>query len=202
MRLIGKLLALPFVLVTGILYLVCKFLVVISGAVLGILSGIVFLAALVLIIRYFAARRKHRFKAVLKLLLGIVCAVGGVVLYYLGMYHEYFTIRDFYQIRLSGWIGFGIVALLTLASLVRAFFAAADARREEKAAIRAENQRLAAEAAAAEAAARDAARQQDAAPVSEPPAPVPDAAAPAPQEPMPEPAEPTAAPETTDVSQV
>ena len=48
MRLIGKLLALPFVLVTGILYLVCKFLVVISGAVLGILSGIVFLAALVL----------------------------------------------------------------------------------------------------------------------------------------------------------
>ena len=44
MRLIGKLLALPFVLVTGILYLVCKFLVVVSGAVLGILSGIVFLA--------------------------------------------------------------------------------------------------------------------------------------------------------------
>lgn len=36
MRLIGKLLALPFVLVMGILYLVCKFLVVISGAVLGI----------------------------------------------------------------------------------------------------------------------------------------------------------------------
>ena len=30
MRLIGKLLALPFVLVTGILYLVCKFLVVVS----------------------------------------------------------------------------------------------------------------------------------------------------------------------------
>ena len=39
MRLIGKLLALPFMLVTGILYLVCKFLVVLSGAVLGILSG-------------------------------------------------------------------------------------------------------------------------------------------------------------------
>lgn len=45
MRLIGKLLALPFMLVTGILYLVCKFLVVLSGAVLGILSGIIFLAA-------------------------------------------------------------------------------------------------------------------------------------------------------------
>ena len=52
MRLIGKLLALPFVIVTGILYLFCKFLVVISGAVLGILSGIVFLAALAL---FFAA---------------------------------------------------------------------------------------------------------------------------------------------------
>ena len=48
MRLIFKLLAFPFVLVTGLLYLVCLFLVIASGAVLGILSGIVFLASLVL----------------------------------------------------------------------------------------------------------------------------------------------------------
>ena len=48
MRLIFKLLAFPFVPVTGLLYLVCKFLVIASGAVLGILSGIVFLASLVL----------------------------------------------------------------------------------------------------------------------------------------------------------
>lgn len=48
MRLIFKLLAFPFVLVTELLYLVCKFLVIASGAVLGILSGIVFLASLVL----------------------------------------------------------------------------------------------------------------------------------------------------------
>ena len=48
MRLIFKLLAFPFVLVTGLLYLVCKFLVIASGAGLGILSGIVFLASLVL----------------------------------------------------------------------------------------------------------------------------------------------------------
>ena len=48
MRLIFKLLAFPFVLVTGLLYLVCKFLVIASGAVLGILSGIVFLASQVL----------------------------------------------------------------------------------------------------------------------------------------------------------
>ena len=48
MRLVFKILALPFVLITGILYLVCQFLVVSSGAVLGILSGIIFLASLVL----------------------------------------------------------------------------------------------------------------------------------------------------------
>ena len=48
MRLIFRLLAFPIVLATGLLYLVCKFLVIASGAVLGILSGIVFLASLVL----------------------------------------------------------------------------------------------------------------------------------------------------------
>lgn len=48
MRLILKLIALPFMLATGILYLVCKFLVLASGAVLGIISGIVFLASLIL----------------------------------------------------------------------------------------------------------------------------------------------------------
>ena len=116
------------------------------GYILCCQSPGLFLAAAVLVIAYFAGRRKHRFKAVLKLLLGIVCAVGGVALYYLGMYDEYFTIRDFYQIRPAGWVGVGIAAFFTLLALVRAFFAAADARREEKAANRAENQRLAAEA--------------------------------------------------------
>ena len=48
MRLILKLFAFPFVLITGLIYLFCKFLVLASGAVLGILSGIIFLAALVL----------------------------------------------------------------------------------------------------------------------------------------------------------
>lgn len=119
------------------------------GYILCCQSPGLFLAAAVLVIAYFAGRKKHRFKATLKLLLGIVCAVGGVILYYMGMYDEYFTIRDFYRIRPAGWVGFGIVAFLTLLALVQAFFAAADARREEKAANRAENQRLAAEAAAA-----------------------------------------------------
>lgn len=44
----GSLLAFPFVLLTGILYGFCKFFVLASGAVMGILSGIIFLAALVL----------------------------------------------------------------------------------------------------------------------------------------------------------
>ena len=159
-----------------------------------------------LVIAYFAGRKKHRFKAVLKLLLAIVCAVGGIALYYLGMYDEYFTIRDFYQIRPAGWVGVGIAAFFTLLALVRAFFAAADARREEKAANRAENQRLAAEAAAAEAAARESARQEQAAQPAEavPAADEPAADAPAvtpempPQEPEPEPAETPEEPAQTE----
>lgn len=176
------------------------------GYILCCQSPGLFLAAAVLVIAYFAGRKKHRFKATLKLLLGIVCAVGGVVLYYMGMYDEYFTIRDFYRIRPAGWVGFGIVAFLTLLALVQAFFAAADARREEKAANRAENQRLAAEAAAAEAAAREAARQEEAAPPAEavPAVDEPAADAPAvtpempPQEPEPEPAETPEEPAQTE----
>lgn len=167
------------------------------GYILCCQSPGLFLAAAVLVIAYFAGRRKHRFKAVLKLLLGIVCAVGGIALYYLGMYDEYFTIRDFYQIRPAGWVGVGIAAFFTLLALVRAFFAAADARREEKAANRAENQRLAAEAAAAEAAARERARQETA----EPALPViPAADVPAAEEPVsaPEPPAEEPAPETPE----
>ena len=167
------------------------------GYILCCQSPGLFLAAAVLVIAYFAGRRKHRFKAVLKLLLGIVCAVGGIALYYLGMYDEYFTIRDFYQIRPAGWVGVGIAAFFTLLALVRAFFAAADARREEKAANRAENQRLAAEAAAAEAAARERARQETA----EPALPViPAADVPAVEEPVsaPEPPAEEPAPETPE----
>ena len=46
MRLLLKLLSLPLLVVTGILYVFCKFLVLASGAVLGVLSGIVFLIAI------------------------------------------------------------------------------------------------------------------------------------------------------------
>ena len=46
MRLLLKILFLPLLLVTGILYVFCKFLVLASGSVLGILSGSVFLIAI------------------------------------------------------------------------------------------------------------------------------------------------------------
>ena len=46
MRLLLKILSLPLLVVTGILYGFCKFLVLASGAVLGVLSGIVFLIAI------------------------------------------------------------------------------------------------------------------------------------------------------------
>lgn len=49
MRLVLKMLVAPFVLITGILYLFCQFILIASGTVLGILSGGVFMAALTLL---------------------------------------------------------------------------------------------------------------------------------------------------------
>lgn len=48
MRLILKVFTIPFVVMTGILYLFCEFFLIASGTVLGILSGVVFMAALTL----------------------------------------------------------------------------------------------------------------------------------------------------------
>ena len=166
------------------------------GYILCCQSPALFLAALALLVAYLAGR-KHRVRAFFRLLLCILCAAGAVALYFLGIYKEYFTIRDFFVIRAAGWIGLAIAAFFVLLALVRAFFAAADARREEKAANRAENQRLAAEAAAAEAAARERARQEtaeSALPV------IPAADVPAAEEPVsaPEPPAEEPAPETPE----
>lgn len=46
MRLLLKIISLPLLAVTGILYVFCKFLVLASGAILSVLSGIVFLIAI------------------------------------------------------------------------------------------------------------------------------------------------------------
>lgn len=121
------------------------------GYILCCQSPALFLAALALLVAYLAGR-KHRVKAFFRLLLCILCAVGAVALYFLGIYKEYFTIRDFFVIRAAGWIGLAIAAFFVLLALVRAFFAAADARRAQKEANRAENERLAQEAEAARAA--------------------------------------------------
>ena len=112
-------------------------------------------------------------------LLCILCAGGGVALYFLGIYKEYFTIRDFFHIRPAGWVGLVIAAVIVVLTAVRAFFAAADARREQKAAARAENQRIAQE------------KEAETKAAAEVPAPAQDVAAPV---------QDTAAPETAQTS--
>ena len=126
------------------------------GYLLCCQSPALFLLAASLLVAYLTGR-EHKVRAFFRLLLCILCAAGGVALYFLGMYKEYFTIRDFFHIRTPGWVGLAVVVFFLLLTLVRAFFAAADARREQKAAARAENQRL--HEAAQEAAAQEAAQQ-------------------------------------------
>ena len=65
------------------------------GYILCCQSPALFLAALALLVAYLAGR-KHKVRAFFRLLLCILCAAGGVALYFLGIYKEYFTIRDFF----------------------------------------------------------------------------------------------------------
>ena len=109
------------------------------GYVLCCQSPALFLAALVLLICYFARKKNHRVRATLDLILAIVFAAAGVALYFLGMSWEYFTIRDFFHIRVIGWIGFGIVAVITVIAAVRAFLKANRKRMAEREANRANN---------------------------------------------------------------
>lgn len=152
------------------------------GYILCCQSPALFLAALALLVAYLAGR-KHRVKAFFRLLLCILCAAGAVALYFLGIYKEYFTIRDFFVIRAAGWIGLAIAAFFVLLALVRAFFAAADTRRAQKEANRAENERLAQEAEAARAAGEPVSAEPAAAeaPAAAAPVPEPPAEAPAPE---------------------
>lgn len=82
-------------------------------------SPALFWCALVLIVSFFVRRGGHQVRATVDLVLGILCIIGGAALYYLGMYGDHFTIRDFWQIRLPGWIGLGLVVLLTAWQLIR-----------------------------------------------------------------------------------
>ena len=105
-------------------------------------SPALFLAAVVLLLRFFILKKNHRVRGTLNLIGAIVCLAGGVALYYLGMLYEHFTIRDFWHIRVPGWVGLGLVAVLAGLSLYRSASRAIAKRRAEKAAAKAEAQRI------------------------------------------------------------
>ena len=45
--------------------------------------------------------------------------IGGVVLYYLGIYGDCFTIHDFWQIRVPGWVGLVLAAIVIVVLFVQ-----------------------------------------------------------------------------------
>lgn len=126
------------------------------GYILCCQSPTLFLAAALLLICYFARRRAHHARAILDLVLCILCAAAGVALYFLGMGRGYFSIRDFYEIRTPAWIGMAAAAAIAVWLVIRAFLAANRRRRAEKEANRAAN----AEAHQREEEAKAAAKQQ------------------------------------------
>ena len=119
-------------------------------------SPTLFLAALLLLLCYFTRKKAHHARSVLDLILCILCAAGGVALYFLGMGKEYFSIRDFYVIRTPGWIGMLVVVAFAVWLVVRGFLALNRRRMAEKKANRAAN----AEAHQREEDAKAAAKQQ------------------------------------------
>ena len=151
------------------------------GYILCCQSPGLFVLALLLLVEFLGSR-KHKVRAFFRLLGCILCAAGGVALYFLGIYKEYFTIRDFFQIRPAGWVGLVIAAVIVALTAVRAFFSAADARRAQKAAARAENQRIAQEKEETARAAAEAAAAETSAPAET--VPVQDAAETAAQPPV------------------
>lgn len=104
-------------------------------------SPALFWCALALIVCFFVRRGAHRVRAVLDLVLGLLCVVGGVALYYLGMYNDAFTIRDFWHIRTAGWIGLVVVVLVTVWQVVKATRRSVSVRRAARQAERDEKTR-------------------------------------------------------------
>lgn len=126
------------------------------GYILCCQSPTLFLAALLLLLCYFPRKKSHHARSVVDLILCILCAAGGVALYFLGMGKGYFSIRDFYVIRTPAWIGMIIVAAIAVWLVVRGFLALNRRRTAEKEANRAAN----AEAHQREEEAKAAAKQQ------------------------------------------
>ena len=109
------------------------------GYILCCQSPGLFLAAVMLLLFYFARRKGHHARAVLDLVLCVLCAAGGVALYFVGMGSGHFTIRDFYAVRTPGWVGLGIVVAINVWLLIRGFLAVNRRRTAEKNANRAAN---------------------------------------------------------------
>ena len=87
------------------------------GYILCCQSPALFLLAIALLIRFFVRKGKARVRAVLSLIIALVCIAAGVVLYYQGLLLEYFTLRTLWQIRTAGWIGLAVVAALLLRAI-------------------------------------------------------------------------------------
>lgn len=102
------------------------------GYILCCQSPALFLAAIFLLLCYFANRRTRHVRAALMLIGCILCAVAGVALYFLGMGQGHFSIHDFYVIRTPGWIGLVLMALIAVWVVVRSFLAASRRRSVEK----------------------------------------------------------------------
>ena len=109
------------------------------GYILCTQSPGLFLAALMLLLFYFARRREYHVRAVMDLVMCIVCAAGGVALYFVGMGAGHFTIQNFYAIRTPGWVGVGVVVIFNVWLIARGFLAVNRRRTAEKNANRAAN---------------------------------------------------------------
>ena len=105
-------------------------------------SPALFLFAVALLLYFLFQRKTKKFLAALALIAAIIALIGGIAFYYLGMLNEHFTIHDFWQIRLPGWIGLGLAAAVVVLILYRSTVKAIQIRRAKKQALRAEQQRV------------------------------------------------------------
>ena len=95
-------------------------------------SPALFLAAVLLLLCYFVRRGNHHARAVMDLLLCIVCIGLGIALYYLGMLNGIFTIKNFWQVRTPGIVGLCIVGVLALIFFFRSIKHSVQRRQTEK----------------------------------------------------------------------
>lgn len=105
-------------------------------------SPALFLFAVALLLYFLFQRKTKKFRAALALIVSILSLAGGIALYYIGMLNEHFTIHDFWQIRVPGWIGLGLSAALMVVILYRSAARAIRTRRAAKQAAKTEQQRL------------------------------------------------------------